>query len=107
MENMPLLEPNSKPPITPKGPYDARATFICSIRISAKQLHKLLRGKKNFLMSVIVPTNEPISFVVGHKTFMYCLWAMVPGKEIHRIVLSYIPEDDASLEAVPRTKKRK
>ncbi|KAI3960180.1 hypothetical protein MKW98_016904 [Papaver atlanticum] len=89
MENMPLLEPNSKPPITPKGPYDARATFICSIRISAKQFKISIASRVNISsrkqMSVIVPTNEPISFAVGHKTFMYCLWAMIPGKEIHRI----------------------
>ncbi|KAI3896187.1 hypothetical protein MKW92_020408 [Papaver armeniacum] len=115
MDNMALLEPDSKPPITPKGPYDVRATFICSIRLSAKRFKIIIASRVNISsrkqMSVIVPTKEPISFAVGHKTLMYCLWAMIPVKEIHRIVLSYIPEDDvlklekASIDTVPCTKE--
>ncbi|KAI3960179.1 hypothetical protein MKW98_016903 [Papaver atlanticum] len=57
-------------------------------------------------MSVIVPTKEPISFAVGHRRFLYCLVGMMPGKEIHRILLSYIPEDDVLMLEDGQTKVR-
>ncbi|KAI3837955.1 hypothetical protein MKX03_037022 [Papaver bracteatum] len=109
---MPLSEPDSRPPpITPKGPYDLQATFVCSIKLSAKNLYKLLKKKVppkvdivNFYLSnskisicsavslksankhitIIVPTNA-ISFGVSPGEFGFCMRMMIPGKEIHRI----------------------
>ncbi|KAI3883570.1 hypothetical protein MKW92_001198 [Papaver armeniacum] len=142
---MPLSEPDSRPPpITPKGPYDLQATFVCSIKLSAQNLYKLLKKKLppkvdivNFYLSnsrisicsavslssakkhitVIVPTNEPRSFGVCPGDFGFCLRMMIPGKEIHRIVLTYKTEEGlllledgqtkVCLETVPCTKKGK
>ncbi|RZC54974.1 hypothetical protein C5167_013821 [Papaver somniferum] len=45
-------------------------------------------------ISVIKSTNEPISFALRLRRLLYCLVGMIPSKEIHRILLSYIPEDN-------------
>ncbi|KAI3960289.1 hypothetical protein MKW98_017013 [Papaver atlanticum] len=100
---VPPSEPDSRPPpITPQGPYDLQATFVCSIRLSAKKLFKLLKKKLppkvDKHITVIVPTNKPVSFGVSSGDLGFSLRMMIPGREIHRIGL---------FDTVPCTKKGK
>ncbi|MCL7025640.1 hypothetical protein MKW94_013009 [Papaver nudicaule] len=121
----PMVEPQ-RPLFNPAGPFDVRSTFVCTLRLSAKQLYKRLNEKfpprddrLNVVLSnsqisisslvfkniyVMVQTNEPISFSICHRTLRYCLRMMRTGKEIHRILFSYQPEKNNLALADGQTK---